>query len=315
MSISLDGKVAVVTGSGRGIGRSYAKALAAHGAAVVVNDIDGDVTAAVVDEITAAEGRAVGEVAAVGPADAADRLVARAVEAFGRLDVMCTNAGVLRDKMMWRLEDEDFDLVIDTHMRGTFTCARSAVRQFRAQNEAAGEGGPQGGRIIAVSSVAGQYGNFGQTAYSAAKAGIAAMVRTWALELERSGITANAIVPNALTRMVATIPGMAELVEAAERGEPIAPSLRMGLGMGTPDDVAPLVVFLASDAAAKITGQAIGLGGDRLSLFGHPYEKSTAFKEGGWTAEHIAELFPVTVGAHLEPYGIPNMGRKQPSIS
>jgi NAD(P)-dependent dehydrogenase (short-subunit alcohol dehydrogenase family) len=315
MSISLDGKVAVVTGSGRGLGRSYARALAAHGAAVVVNDIDDGVAAAVAGEITASGGRAVAEVAGVGPSESADRLVGRAVEAFGRLDIMCTNAGVLRDKMMWRLEDDDFDVVVETHLRGTFTCARAAVRQFRAQNDAAGENGPRGGRIIAVSSVAGQYGNFGQTAYSAAKAGIAAMVRTWALELERYGITANAVVPNALTRMVATIPGMAEVVEAVERGEPVPASMRMAMGLGTPDDVAPLVVFLASDAAAAITGQAIFLGGDRLALFAHPHEKSVAFHEGGWTAEQIAEAFPSSLGAELEPYGIPLMGRKQPSLT
>jgi NAD(P)-dependent dehydrogenase (short-subunit alcohol dehydrogenase family) len=313
MTISLDGKVAVVTGSGRGLGRAYAKALAAHGAAVVVNDVDDAVAGAVVDEITAAGGRAVAEVVAVGPSAAADGLVGRAVEAFGRLDIMCTNAGVLRDRMIWRLEDEDFDLVVETHLRGTFTCVRAAVRQFRAQNDAAGETGPRGGRIVAISSVAGQYGNLGQTAYSAAKAGIAAMVRTWALELERHGITANAVVPNALTRMVATIPGMAEVVEAAERGEPVPASLRMGMGLGTPEDVAPLVVFLASDAAAGITGQAIFLGGDRLALFAHPHERSVAFEEGGWTVEKLVDLFATSVGQQLEPYGIPLMGRKQPT--
>src|SRR5262249_19728307 len=158
---------------------------------------------------------AVAEVVGVGPTEAADRLVGRAVEAFGRLDIMVTNAGVLRDRMLWKLEDADFDLVVATHLRGTFTCARAAVVQMRKQNDEATAGAARGGRIVAVSSIAGQYGNVGQTGYAAAKAGIAAMVRTWALELERFGITANAIVPNALTRMVATIPGMAEVVEAA----------------------------------------------------------------------------------------------------
>lgn len=310
--INLEGKVAVVTGSGRGIGKAYAKALAAHGAAVVVNDIDADVCEATVKEIVDGGGRAVGEAVGVGPTEAAERLVARAVEAFGRLDAMVTNAGVLRDKMLWKLEDEDFDVVVSTHLRGTFTCARAAVKQIRAQNEAAGEDGRKGGRIVAVSSVAGQYGNFGQTAYAAAKAGIAAMVRTWALELERAQIAVNAIVPNALTRMVATIPGMGEVVEAAERGEPVPESFRMGMGMGTADDVAPLLVFLCSDAAADITGQAIGLGGDKLSLFAHPYEKSTAYMPGGWTAERITELFDQTVGQDLEAYGIPFLGRKKP---
>ena len=312
MAISLDSKVAVVTGSGRGIGRAYASALAEAGCAVVINDIDADVAEETVRAITEAGGRAVAEVVGVGPADAADRLVGRAVEAFGRLDIMCTNAGILRDKMLWRLEDSDFDLVIETHLRGTFTCARAAARQFRAQNDAAGDGGTRGGRIVAVSSVAGQYGNFGQTAYAAAKAGIAAMVRTWALELSRFEITANAIVPNALTRMVATIPGMAEVVEAAERGEPVPPAFRMGMGMGTAEDVAPILVFLCSDAAKHVTGQAIGLGGDKLSLFAHPYEKSIAYREGGWTADGIAELFAASVGQDLEAFGIPGLGRVKP---
>ena len=310
--INLEGKVAVVTGSGRGIGKSYAKALAAHGAAVVVNDIDADVCEATTKEIVQSGGRAVGEAVGVGPTEAAERLVGRAVEVFGRLDAMVTNAGVLRDKMLWKLEDEDFDVVISTHLRGTFTCARAAVKQFRAQNEAAGENGPKGGRIIAVSSVAGQYGNFGQTAYAAAKAGIAAMVRTWALELERASIAVNAIVPNALTRMVATIPGMGEAVDAAERGEPVPEAFRMGMGMGTPDDVAPLLVFLCSDAAADVTGQAIGLGGDKLSLFAHPHEKSVAYMPGGWSADRIADLFKQTVGQDMEAYGIPFLGRKKP---
>ncbi len=310
--INLDGKVAVITGSGRGIGRSYALALAAHGAAVVVNDVDADVCEATAQEIVDGGGRAVGESVAVGPTEAAERLVARAVEAFGRLDIMVTNAGVLRDKMVWKLEDADFDLVVETHLRGTFTCVRAAVVQMRRQNDAAGEAGARGGRIVAISSVAGQYGNLGQTAYAAAKAGIAAMVRTWALELERAGITANAIVPNALTRMVATIPGMGEMVDAMERGEPVPDSVRMGLGMGSPDDVAPLLVFLASDEAAAVTGQAIGLGGDKLSLFAHPHERSIAYLPGGWSAERIAELFRQSVGQELEGYGIPFLGRKTP---
>lgn len=305
----LDGKVAVVTGSGRGIGRAYAEALAEAGCAVVVNDVDADVAEECVKAITDKGGRAVAEVVAVGSSEAADRLVARAVETFGRLDIMCTNAGVLRDRVLWNMSDEDFDIVIETHLRGTFTCARAAVRQMRKQNEEAGEGGPKGGRIVVVSSIAGQRGNFGQTNYAAAKAGIAAFARTWAMELARFEITVNAIVPNALTRMVATIPGMAELVAAAERGEPIPDSIRKGLGMGLPRDVAPLLVFLCSDQAKTITGQAIGLGGDKLSLWAHPKEIAVAYHDGGWTADHIAEVWSTSVGVQLETYGIPGLSR------
>jgi NAD(P)-dependent dehydrogenase (short-subunit alcohol dehydrogenase family) len=298
--MNLDGKVAVVTGSGRGIGRAYAEALAAAGAAVVVNDVDADVAAATVDDINKAGGRAVAEVVPVGSSEAADRLVNRAVEAFGRLDVMCTNAGILRDKTLWKMTDEDFDVVIETHLRGTFTCARAAAVRMREQ------GG--GGSIVVVSSIAGQRGNFGQTNYAAAKAGIAAYARTWAMELAKFEIRVNAIVPNAITRMIASIPGMGPLVEQAERGEPLPDLIRKGMGMGLPTDVAPLLVFLASDEAKDVTGQAIGLGGDKLSLWSHPQEIRMAYRDGGWTADAIAEVWKTSVGQQLESYGIPFLG-------
>ena len=300
--MKLDGKVAVVTGSGRGIGRAYARALAGAGCAVVVNDVDADVAEETVAGITADEGRAVAEVCAVGSSEAADRLVAKAVNEFGRLDIMCTNAGILRDRVLWNMSDEEFDVVIETHLSGTFTCARAAVRRMREQDE--------GGRVIVVSSIAGQRGNFGQTNYAAAKAGIAAFARTWALECARNRITVNAIVPNAITRMIATIPGMAPLVEAAERGDPLPDVARKQMGMGTPEDVAPFVVFLSSDDASEITGQCIGLGGDKLSLWAHPKEISVAYRDGGWTADSIAEVFSASVGQQLETYGIPFLGGK-----
>ena len=299
--MNLDGKVAVVTGSGRGIGRAYARALAEAGCAVVVNDVDADVAAEAVEAITSKGGRAVAEVVPVGSAESADRLVDRAVEAFGHLDVMCTNAGILRDRVLWNMTDEEFDSVIETHLRGTFTCARAAVRRMREQ------GG--GGRVIVVSSIAGQRGNFGQTNYSAAKAGIAAFARTWAMECAKHSITVNAIVPNAITRMISTIPGMAPLVEAAERGEPLPTMVRQQMGMGTAEDVAPLLVFLCSDAAAEVTGQCIGLGGDKLSLWAHPREISVAYRDGGWTADAIEAVWSSSVGAQPETYGIPFLGK------
>jgi NAD(P)-dependent dehydrogenase (short-subunit alcohol dehydrogenase family) len=298
--MNLDGKVAVVTGSGRGIGRAYAEALAQAGAAVVINDVDADVAQQTVEDITKAGGRAVAEVVAVGSTEAAERLVNRAVEAFGRLDVMCTNAGILRDRTLWKMTDEDFDAVIATHLRGTFTCARAAATRMREQGE--------GGSLVLVSSIAGQRGNFGQTNYAAAKAGIAAYARTWAMELAKSNITVNAIVPNAITRMIASIPGMGPLVEQAERGEPLPDLIRKGMGMGLPQDVAPLLVFLASDAAREVTGQCIGLGGDKLSLWSHPQEIRMAYRDGGWTADAIAEVWKTSVGQQLESYGIPFLG-------
>jgi NAD(P)-dependent dehydrogenase (short-subunit alcohol dehydrogenase family) len=298
--MNLDGKVAVVTGSGRGIGRAYAEALAEAGAAVVINDVDADVAQQTVDDITKGGGRAVAEVVPVGPSESAERLVNRAVEAFGRLDVMCTNAGILRDRTLWKMADDDFDAVIETHLRGTFTCARAAAIRMREQGE--------GGSIVVVSSIAGQRGNFGQTNYAAAKAGIAAYARTWAMELARANITVNAIVPNAITRMIASIPGMGPLVEQAERGEPLPDMIRKGMGMGLPQDVAPLLVFLASDAAREVTGQCIGLGGDKLSLWSHPQEIRMAYRDGGWTADAIAEVWKSSVGQQLESYGIPFLG-------
>lgn len=278
----LDGRVAVVTGSGRGLGQAYAVALAAAGAAVVINDIDADVAEETAARIRAAGGQAATVVVPVGATAAADELVGRAVEEFGRLDIMCTNAGVLRDRTLKNMSDEDFDLVIETHLRGTFTCGRAAAARFREQGE--------GGRLILIGSPAGQRGNFGQTNYAAAKAGIVAIAWTWAMELARDEITVNAVIPVALTRMAATIPRLREVAEAAEHGEPVPADLReKGLGMAA--DVAPLVVYLASQAAAGITGQAIGLGGDKLTLWSRPTETSALMREGGWDVDAIAASF------------------------
>jgi NAD(P)-dependent dehydrogenase (short-subunit alcohol dehydrogenase family) len=295
--VDLSGKVAVVTGSGQGLGAAYARALAAAGAAVVVNDVNAEAAAATVADITAAGGSAVPEVVGVGTTQAARALVDRAVQTFGRLDVMVTNAGILRDKVLWNLTDDDFDAVVHVHLRGTFTCAREAVRQFREQG--------QGGRLILAGSPAGQRGNFGQTNYAAAKAGIAAFARTWAMECARAGVTVNAVIPNAATAMTRTIPFLAPYVEAMERGEPIPAVVRRAASFGTADDVAPLVVYLASDAAAGVTGQCIGIGGDRLSLWSHPEEVRSAFRDGGWDADAIADAYPATVGEVPQTFGIP----------
>lgn len=289
----LEGKVAVVTGAGRGLGRAYAQAMAAAGAAVVVNDVDADVAKDTVDTITAAGGRAVAEIAAVGTAETAQALVDRAVAEFGQLDVMCTNAGVLRDRSLRKMTDEDFDTVLHTHLRGTFTCGRAAVNRFREQ------GTP--GRLILVGSPAGQRASFGQTAYSAAKAAIIGLVRTWALECERAGVTVNAVIPTALTRMVATIPGLGDAVADVEAGRPAPAALRRG-GLGTPEDAAPVVVYLASDAAAGITGQCVAAGGDKITLWSHPVEVVSALREGGWTVETVAEAFPSVIEPRLQDF-------------
>ncbi|MFJ6671435.1 SDR family NAD(P)-dependent oxidoreductase [Actinosynnema sp. NPDC091369] len=296
--MDLRGKVAVVTGSGRGLGRAYAEALARAGAAVVVNDVDAEAASAVVKSVVAEGGRAVAVVAPVGPAETADRLVATAVEEFGGLDVLVTNAGILRDKVLWKMSDDDFDAVVDVHLRGTFTCARAAAVRMREQG--------RGGSLVLISSPAGQRGNFGQTNYAAAKAGIVAMARTWALELARANIAVNAVVPVAATEMTRTIPAFAPVIEEVERtGAPFPDWLRRDEGLGTVEDVASLIVFLASDAARHVTGQAIGIGGDRLALWAHPREKAVAFADGGWTAEAIARSWDAGVGAEPETSGIP----------
>ena len=294
MGIRLDGKVAIVTGSGRGLGLAFARAMAKAGASVVVNDVDEAIAQSAVEAVASEGGTAVAEVVPVGTAEAAERLVRRAVDSFGRLDILCANAGVVRDRVLWNMSDEEFDLVVKTHLYGTFTCVREAVKHMRAKGE--------GGRIVLVSSIAGQRGNFGQTNYSAAKAGIAAMARTWALECARANITVNAIVPVAMTAMLATIPALAKVVEGVQRGDPIPAKVRQ-LGFGSAEDVAPLVVYLASDAAQGVSGQCIGIGGDKIALWSHPQEVRTALREGGWSVDTIAAAWGTTIGRELQSYG------------
>ncbi|WP_448808530.1 SDR family NAD(P)-dependent oxidoreductase [Agromyces bauzanensis] len=291
----LDGRVAVVTGSGRGLGRAYAQALAAAGAAVVVNDVDADAAAETVWLITAAGGRAVAVVAPVGPSATADLLVQTAQETYGRLDIMVTNAGVLRDRVLWKTDDDDFDLVVETHLRGTFSCAKAAAAVMREQGE--------GGRIIVIGSPAGQFGSFGQTAYSAVKAGIVAFARTWSLELARAGITVNAVIPTALTAMTATMPIYQEVYARFLDGDPLPAQVRQAHALGGPEDVAPLVVWLASERSAEVTGQAIGIGGDKLTLYSHPAELMAEYADGGWTAETIEDAWLSRFGAHAQPSG------------
>lgn len=291
----LANKVAIVTGSGQGLGLAYAEELARQGAAVVINDVNAEVAQAAVAHIESLGGKAVAVVAPVGPSETAKLLVATAVEKFGRLDILVTNAGVLRDTVLWKMSDEDFDLVINVHLRGTFNCVREAATYMR-ENEVAG-------RIICIGSPTGQRGNFGQTNYSAAKAGIVGMVRTWALELKKAGITANAVIPVAATAMTATVPYFAAAIEADAAGEPMPSFFRHDLGFGTASDVAGLVSYLATDDAAGVTGQAIGIGGDRIQVWSHPEAVVTEYHDGGWTAESIKSDFADELAAKLQSVG------------
>ncbi|MGV2982853.1 SDR family oxidoreductase [Microbacterium sp. AGC85] len=278
-AIRLDGRSAIVTGAGRSLGRAYAIALAAAGASVVVNDVDAESAGQTVEAIREAGGRAVSVIAPVGPSATAEALVAAAQEAFGRIDILVANAGVLRDRVLWKMGDDDFDLVTETHLRGSFTCGRAAAIAMREQGE--------GGRIVLIGSPAGQFGSFGQTNYAAAKAGLVAMARTWSLELARAGITANAVIPTALSPMTATIPAYTKVYEDyLETGE-IPAEYRRDHALGSAEDVASLIVWLASDESAAVTGQAIGVGGDRLTLYSHPAVLKTLDHDGGWSPEQI----------------------------
>ncbi|WOQ69494.1 SDR family oxidoreductase [Microbacterium limosum] len=293
--MSLEGKVAIVTGSGRGLGLAYAQELAHQGAAVVINDMDETAAASAVASITDAGGRATAVVAPVGPTETADALVKAAVDTFGGLDILVTNAGVLRDRTLWKMTDDDFDTVIGVHLRGTFTCVRAAATYMRENGVA--------GRIICIGSPTGQRGNFGQTNYAAAKAGIVGMVRTWALELKKAGITANAVIPVAATAMTATIPYFAAAMEADSRGEAMPAFFRHDLGFGTSRDAAGIVAYLASDAAAGVTGQAIGVGGDRLQVWSHPEPVVTAYHDGGWDVPALEAEFPAVTEGSLQSVG------------
>lgn len=250
--LGFDGKVAIITGAGGGLGKQHALSLAKRGALVVVNDLGGavdgsgsDATAAqlVVDEIKAAGGEAVANTDSVATPEGGEAIVQTALDAFGRIDIVVNNAGILRDGMLWKLTDEDYAAVIDVHAGGTYRFTRAAVPQFREQG---------GGRIINVTSYTGLHGNLGQANYAIAKAGIIGFTKTAAKELARFNITVNAISPNAETRMVASIP--------EGRRREIAATIPMGR-FGAPSEMAAAVAFLASDEAGYITGVVLPVDG------------------------------------------------------
>ncbi len=300
MGNRLKGKVAVVTGAGRGIGRGIALLLAAEGAAVVVNDLGGNVDGTgasktpaeeVVAEIKARGGRAIANADSVADFRAAENIINTAVKELGRVDILVHNAGILRDRMVFNLSEEDWDAVINVHLKGTFNCTRHAAAQMRQQKS---------GRIISMSSTSGLYGNSGQANYGAAKDGIAGLTRVVSRDLGKYGITVNAIAPAASTRMIATVPQKARDIRQA-RGVSLAAPVAAGLPQlrADPDDVAPFVVYLASDAAAGINGQTFLVRGSVIALLNYPAPVRTITKHGRWTAEEIAMLFPSTLGMDL----------------
>jgi NAD(P)-dependent dehydrogenase (short-subunit alcohol dehydrogenase family) len=285
----LENRVAVVTGAGRGIGRQFALELAAQGAAVVVNDLGvslrGDAEAedaatSVCREIEAAGGKAVPSHESVTDFAAAERIVGTAVDTFGRIDILVNNAGIVRDRTLVKMDESDFDAVIATHLKGAFNCTRHAAPLMKEAGY---------GRIVNVTSSAGLRGNFGQTNYGAAKAGLMGMTFVWALELAKSGITVNAIAPAGATRMTAALAGDAD----ADVDPRLDPAMN-----------APLVAFLASDRAGHVNGQLFGRTDFSYSLFQHPKQIAWMHKDGGWDTESVAEQFDTMLGQHLQTVGM-----------
>ncbi|MBB4684952.1 3-oxoacyl-ACP reductase [Amycolatopsis jiangsuensis] len=275
--MSLAGKVAVVTGAGAGLGRAEALALAREGAAVVVNDIAE--ARDVVDEIEAGGGKALAVAGDVSLAETADAVLAAAVDHFGTLDVVVNNAGVLRDRMLFSMSDDDWDKVIAVHLRGHFLLSRNAARYWRDRSKA--EGKPVYGRLVNTASEAFLVGSPGQPNYSAAKAGIAALTTSAARGLAKYGVRANTICPRARTAMTADVFG-----EAPEgRIDPLSV-----------EHVAPFVAYLASPAADAINGQVFVVHGGMVALLNPPsVEQRFDTASGVWTTGELAE----TVGAHF----------------
>jgi NAD(P)-dependent dehydrogenase (short-subunit alcohol dehydrogenase family) len=287
----LNGKVAVVTGAGRGIGREIALLMAKCGARVVVNDYGGsesgagaasDVAEAVVQEITAAGGQAVANTDSVASMAGGERIVQTAVDAFGAVDIVVNNAGILRDRMIFNMTEEEWDGVINTHLKGSFAVMRAAAPRMREQRS---------GRFINMTSTSGLVGNVGQANYAAAKLGIVGLTRGAALDMARYNVTANCISPFAWTRMIGTIP--TETPAQKARVEKIKKM--------SPAHIAPLAAWLASDDAKDVNGQVFGVRGKEIMLFGAMRPIMRIHNDGGWTPEAISDMFPGTLRHHLVP--------------
>jgi len=282
----LDGKVAIITGAGRGLGRDHALLMAQEGAKIVVNDIgvewDGSGQAQgpaddVVKEIKAAGGDAAASFDSVTDFEGAKRIIDTAVNTFGKLDILVNNAGFLRDKMTFNMSKEEWDAVIGVHLTGTFNCGRWACSYWREQSKA---GKPVAGRIINTMSHAGLLGNAGQPNYASAKLGIGALTMVWAREMEKYNVTSNAIIPMARTRMTTQTTALGGMFAEAKPGE---------FDEMAPENVSPLVAYLGTDHAAGVTGRWLSIRGGKLELWLPPQLAKTIDIQRKWTPKEISE--------------------------
>ncbi len=274
----LEKKVVVVTGAGMGVGAAIAKMAAQHGAHVVVNDAgvtatgegrDPTVAQGVVDEIIARGGVAIASVRDVSDWDDAHGIIKDAVDAFGRVDVVVNNAGIVRDNMFHKMTKEEFDFVDNVNLRGVFYVSRAAAPHFRSQN---------GGCYVHMTSTSGLIGNVGQVNYGAAKMGVAGMSKCIAFDMQRYGVTSNAIAPAAWTRMISNI------AETPDNAKALEMMRRM-----TPEKIAPLVIALASDRGRRTTGQIFGVRNNEIFLYSQPRPIRTAHTSDGWTPETVLD--------------------------
>lgn len=282
----LDGKAAIVTGAGRGIGRAVALGLAEAGAKVVVDDpgvnVDGSgadhgPADQVVAEIRERGGEAVASYESVATMEGGERLIRTALDTYGRLDIVVTPHGILRDRMVFNMSEEEFDAVIQVHLKGTFAVLKPAAALFRQQRS---------GRIITFTSGAGLAGNTGQANYSAAKGGIAGLTRTAALDLGKYGVTVNCIAPAALTRMTG---GVSDEARQKRQEQGLAQKDQTLSMLRDPEDIAPMVVYLASDDAWWINGHIFMVYGGTIGWYPIPEPAKKMEKEGRWTPEEIAQ--------------------------
>lgn len=298
MGTLLENKVAIVTGSGRGIGRGIALKLADEGAKVVVNDLGGAVDGSgdsttpadeVVNEIKARGGEAVANYDSVAEMTGGENIVKTALDSFEQLDIVVAVAGILRDRMLFNMTEQEWDAVISVHLKGTFTVSKAASIVFRQQRS---------GRIITFSSTSGLYGNSGQANYGAAKDGIAGFTRAVARDLGRYGVTVNSISPGANSRMTETVPQSARDIRAASGMQANSAVTPLELNRD-PEDVAPMVAWLASGEAKDVNGHIFHCQGGQISLMSTPSEERTLRKNGRWTVEEIDAMFPGTLGMDM----------------